>query len=129
MGHLLQLVFSGLTTGSIVALTALGFVTVYNVTGVLNFTQGDFIMVGAMTMAVLTAAGVPWPAALLISVAAATLVGIAVEITLRPVRRFGTIAQVIATIGLSIAIQGTALILWGTTPRAVPPSPTVLRFP
>lgn len=121
MSHLLQLVFSGLTTGSIVALTALGFVTIYNVTGVLNFAQGEFIMVGAMMMAVLTAASVPWPMALLCSVGAATLLGIVVELLLRPVRRSGVITQVIVTIGLSIAIQGTALLLWGSTPRALPP--------
>lgn len=121
MSHLLQLIFSGLTSGAIIAVTALGFVTIYNVTGVLNFAQGDFLMVGAMMLSALVAAGVAWPLALLIAVAAAALTGICVQMALRPVSRSGHLTQVIVTIGLSIAIQGIGLIAWGSTPRAVPP--------
>ncbi|WP_444542029.1 ABC transporter permease subunit, partial [Calditerricola satsumensis] len=47
----LQLVFSGLTVGAIYALVAVGFVLIYNVTGVLNFAQGEFAAVGALTAA------------------------------------------------------------------------------
>ena len=48
MSDFMQFVFSGLTTGSIYALAALGFALIYNASGVINFAQGDFLMLGGM---------------------------------------------------------------------------------
>ena len=60
MGIFLQLIFTGLGIGSIYALVALGFVLIYRATNVVNFAQGDFAMVGAFTMVVLTIDFVPF---------------------------------------------------------------------
>ena len=57
--QLLQLTLVGLTQGAIYALIALGFVTIYNVTGIINFAQGQFAMLGAMLMVTLAPLGLP----------------------------------------------------------------------
>jgi len=59
VSQLLQLIFSGLTVGATYALAALGFSIIYNASGVINFAQGEFIMLGGMIAAFLSAAGVP----------------------------------------------------------------------
>ncbi|MEH6945355.1 ABC transporter permease subunit, partial [Bacillus sp. JJ722] len=59
MSQMLQLLFSGLTIGSIYALIAIGFVIIYNVTGVLNLAQGEFAMFGAMISISLLNTGLP----------------------------------------------------------------------
>ena len=52
--QILQLIFAGVTVGSIYALLALGFVVIHNVTGIVNFAQGDFAMLGALVAVTLT---------------------------------------------------------------------------
>lgn len=115
-----QAVVSGLTLGSIYALVALGFVTIYNVTKVINFAQGDFVMLGAL-LTVTLAARMP----LYLAVAAAVLLTAAVGVGLQrlaiaPARGASELALVIITIGLSIALRGTALLIWGTDPASLP---------
>ncbi|MBI2371342.1 MAG: branched-chain amino acid ABC transporter permease [Deltaproteobacteria bacterium] len=120
--QLLQYIVSGITNGSIYALIALGFVAIYSVTGIINFAQGEFAMLGALLMVSLTRAGLPVPAALLITVALVALAGAVVQRTmLHPARRASVLAQIIITIGASLAIRGVALVFWGTFPYALPP--------
>jgi len=59
--ELLQYILSGLTMGGIYALVALGFVMIHNVTGIINFAQGEFLMLGAMFMVTLLGIGLPAP--------------------------------------------------------------------
>jgi branched-chain amino acid transport system permease protein len=118
----LQYAVTGLTIGSIYALVALGFVTVFAVTGVINFAQGEFVMLGAMLTTQLTSAGVPLPVAALVAVLGAALVGAAVYLGgLRPARGVSELGMIIITIGAATAIRGAALIIWGTDPRALAP--------
>ena len=84
----LQLLLPGLTTGCVYALVALGFVLCANVSGVVNFAQGEFVMLGGMAGAWLIGLGLPFLPAML----AATLIGAAAGaaqefFTLAPVRR------------------------------------------
>lgn len=60
MGDLLQFTLTGVTIGSIYAIVALGFVTIYSVTKVINLAQGEFVMLGGLTMFSLTTAGLPY---------------------------------------------------------------------
>ncbi|MBI4492090.1 MAG: branched-chain amino acid ABC transporter permease [Chloroflexi bacterium] len=129
MSDAAQYLVTGLTLGSIYALVALGFVTVFSVTGVINFAQGEFVMLGAMLAAQFVQVGAPLPLAALLAVAGAALVGALVfEVGLRPARGASELAMIIITIGASTAIRGAALLAWGTDPRplaAFTPGPPI----
>ncbi len=126
-----QLTLSGASTGSIYALIALGFVTIYSVTGIINFAQGEFAMLGAM-LAVSYQKVMPLPLATVGAILTVTLLGLAMErIVIRPARRATPITWIIITIGVDIALRGTALLIWGTTPYALPsfsPGPPLHLF-
>ena len=61
MTEFLQFFFSGLTVGSVYALVALGFTLIYNASNVINFAQGEFVMLGGMSTVFLALAGMPFP--------------------------------------------------------------------
>lgn len=117
-----QFVLTGLSTGAIYALLGLGIALVYQVTGVINFAQGDFVMVGAVVFAILEEAGwSPIPAAA-VAFAVTVLVGAATErLALRPARDRSTIRLIVLTIGASITIHGVALVALGTNPHFADP--------
>ncbi|MGL4440392.1 MAG: ABC transporter permease subunit, partial [Bosea sp. (in: a-proteobacteria)] len=69
MPELLQFAFSGLTVGAVYALVALGFTLIYNASDVVNFAQGEFVMLGGMIAVFLSLAGVPLPIAAVLAVA------------------------------------------------------------
>ncbi len=119
---LAQYLVTGVALGSIYALVALGFVTVFSVTGAINFAQGEFVMLGAMIAAQLVHAGLPLPFAALAAVAGAALVGALVhELGLRQaVGRVSALGLVMITIGAATVIRGFALLAWGTDPRTLP---------
>ena len=120
--QLLQLVLAGLTQGAIYALVALGFVTIYNVTGIINFAQGEFAMLGAMFMVSLVPLGLPLPVAFLLSVLGVTLVGGAIErLAVHPARHASLVTLIIITIGVDIVLRGLALLVWGTDPFPLAP--------
>lgn len=127
--QLLQFLYSGLTTGSIIALMAVGFVTIYNVTGILNFAQGEFAMLGAMLAVTFTHTGWPLPAAAVMAVVVAMAAGGAVQlVALAPARSASPVTLIIITLGVSIVLRGLALLIWGADPIALPaftPGPPV----
>ena len=118
MSQYAQFTATGITLGAVYALVGLGFVLIYQVTGVINFAQGEFVMLGALVFALLEENDVaPIPAAAL-AVLVAVAVGAAVErLCLRPARRATTEALIIITIGVSIAIKGIVLVQVGTGPH------------
>ncbi|UFJ39435.1 branched-chain amino acid ABC transporter permease [Brevibacillus humidisoli] len=118
---LLQLLFSGIAVGGIYALISVGFVTIYNVNGVINFAQGEFVMVAGMIGATLATTGLPLWLACLLAVGAAGLVGAVVQrVALHPARYSSEVVLIIITIGLSIMLRGIALFIWGSNPRTLP---------
>ncbi|HEX9675561.1 MAG TPA: branched-chain amino acid ABC transporter permease [Anaerolineales bacterium] len=132
--QLTQLIVSGITQGSIYALIALGFVTIYNVTGIVNFSQGEFAVIGgfvAITIAhkislfrgqVQVALEWPLPVAILIGVAAAVIVGaLLYRLGIQPARQASILSQIVVTIGASIALRGLILLAWGTDPYRLTP--------
>ena len=120
--QLLQFIFSGLTMGGIYALVALGFVIIHNVTGIINFAQGEFVMLGAMFMVTLTGAGVPLLLAIVLSIILVMIVVGIIEFgAIRPAKKASPVTLVIITIGLSSSIRGIALLVWGTDPYKLAP--------
>src|SRR5512135_1521339 len=109
----LQYLVAGLTYGSIYAVVAIGFNIVYSATGIVNFAQGEFVMLGGM-IAVQLLRWMPLPAAVAGAVAATAAVGALVEVSfLRWLRRPTVLRMVVITIGVSILIREGALFLWG----------------
>lgn len=122
VAELWQFFLAGLVVGGIFALVAAGFVLVYQVSGIINFAQGEFTMIGAMTAASLANLGWPLPlAALAAIVAAAAVGGCAQAFALRPARGHGTVTLIFITLGLDVAIRGAALFVWGTNPVLLQP--------
>jgi len=117
-----QVLVNGLTRGSIYALVALGFTVIYNTTDIINFAQGEFVMLGGMIAAILAASfGVPLPAAVILAIAAVALIGALMDrIVIHPIRNPTTINLIIITIGLSILIKGGASLVWGKDDRILP---------
>ncbi|MBW7848906.1 MAG: branched-chain amino acid ABC transporter permease [Rhodospirillales bacterium] len=110
----LQFLLSGITIGAIYALAGLGFSIIYNSSHVINFAQGEFIMVGAMSTVALVGTGVPLPVAILIAIVATMLVGLALEkFAIEPARNADVVTLIIITIGASIFLRGVAQVLWG----------------
>jgi len=116
----LQYLVAGLTYGTIYAVVGIGFNIIYNTTGIINFAQGEFVMLGGMT-AVSLHRVLPLPLAILAAVALTTLAGAAVELTfIRWLRRPTVLRMIIVTIGVSILLREAALLLWGEQVRALP---------
>ncbi|MGD9941992.1 MAG: branched-chain amino acid ABC transporter permease [Burkholderiaceae bacterium] len=121
MSELLQFVFAGLTVGAIYAVVALGFTMIYNASGVVNFAQGEFVMLGAMLSAAGIAAGIPFPLAVLAATAATALLSVALyDLAIRPARGAPLYALVIITIAASILIRGLSKVAFGTSPQSLP---------
>lgn len=118
----LQFVFAGLTIGGIYALVGAGFSFIYYVTTVLNFSQGEFLMVGAMLAVTLTSGlGLPLPWALIAAVLLVAALGAAFEILgIRPVGRRGPVHLILVTIGASVLLQGAAVPIWGKDYHGLP---------
>lgn len=116
----LQYFLSGITKGSIYAVVAIGFNLIYSATGILNFAQGEFVMLGGMVALTLTRFA-PLPVAIAGAVVIVALVGCLLEVTLfRRLRRHSVLHLIIITIGLSIVIQEVALHLWDEKVRSLP---------
>ncbi|MBI2313813.1 MAG: branched-chain amino acid ABC transporter permease [Betaproteobacteria bacterium] len=122
LSQFLQFLFSGITNGSIYALAALGFSIIYNASGVINFAQGEFIMLGGMGTVIMVAAGVPLPLAILIAVLVTALVGMALEkFAVEPAGNAEVVTLIIITIGASIFIQGVVQAVFGKGQHALKP--------
>ncbi|MEA2665982.1 MAG: branched-chain amino acid transport system permease protein [Candidatus Eremiobacteraeota bacterium] len=120
IASLWQYVLAGIVAGAIYALIAAGFVLIYQVTGLINFAQGEFAMVGAMTAASLAATGMPPLAAAGIAVLAAALVGaLCYLLAIRPARAATGVTLIFITLGLDVALRGAGLFVWGTNPYAL----------
>jgi branched-chain amino acid transport system permease protein len=122
MDIFLQQIVNGLVLGSIYALVALGYTMVYGILGLINFAHGDIVMIGALVALTvvhfLSGSGLPPAAVILIAMAAATLVCVAIGVTVervayRPLRRAPRLAPLITAIGVSILIQYSAALIWG----------------
>jgi branched-chain amino acid transport system permease protein len=113
MPEFFQFLVSGLTIGAVYALVALGFTLVYNASDVVNFAQGEFVMLGGMVTVFVSAAGVPLPLAVLIAVGVSIVIGLLLYwLAIAPARGASAISLIIITIGASILLRGAAQIVF-----------------
>ncbi|RJF79516.1 branched-chain amino acid ABC transporter permease [Azospirillum cavernae] len=110
-----EVLVGGLLSGVMYSLVAIGFVLIYKTSGVLNFAQGAMLLFAALTFVSLTERGLPFWAALLLTLAAMVAIGATIERTvLRPLVNQPPITLFMATLGVSYVIEGAAQLLWGT---------------
>jgi branched-chain amino acid transport system permease protein len=119
--QLTQFLLTGLTIGAIYALVALGFAIIYNASHVINFAQGEFVMIGGMATVSLIQLGLPLLPAIALAVVASVLVGMALErFAIEPARGASATTLIIITIGASILLRGLAILVWDKKLHTVP---------
>ncbi len=118
-----QFLFSGITVGSIYALVALGFALVFNATGIINFAQGQFVMLGGLFASTfVNEFGWPLAIGVVTAVLLTALVGAATDVLIiHPMRNRPVFTLIMLTLGLSIILETIALLVWGTDPLFLPP--------
>jgi branched-chain amino acid transport system permease protein len=123
MDLFIQLTLTGLTSGAILALAALGFVLIYKSSDVINFAQGEFLLIGAYVIfGMLTQAGLHWTIGMILTIVVAVGLGVLVErFVLRPMIGEPIISVIMVTIGLSSLLKAIVSTIWGNTPQAFPP--------
>lgn len=115
-----QYIVAGITYGTIYAIVAIGFNIVYNTTGIINFAQGEFVMLGGM-IAVTMQGFMPLPSAIIVAVLITMCIGALIEITfIRWLDNPSVLRMIIITIGVSILIREAALHIWGEGVRTLP---------
>lgn len=122
MDQLFQFLITGVTVGAVYALVALGFTIIYNASDVVNFSQGEFVMIGAMSAVFLSANnGLPMLAALVGAVAVTVAIGMMLQrFAVAPAKNASVVTTIIITIGASIFLRGVALLVWGKDFHALP---------
>lgn len=113
MPELLQFLLSGITVGAVYALVALGFTIIYNASDVVNFAQGEFVMLGGMITVFTYTAGLPLPLAALIAIIVTAAIGVALyKLAIEPARGAPVVSLIIITIGASIFIRGVTQLVF-----------------
>jgi branched-chain amino acid transport system permease protein len=120
--HIPQLLAAGITIGAIYALVALGFVTIVRASQIINFAQGEFVMLGGVvTFFFIKGAGLPLPLAALMAVMVVVIIGFLLHLlVIYPLRKASILILIMATVGASIVISNTSALLFGTLPKALP---------
>jgi branched-chain amino acid transport system permease protein len=119
----LQAIFAALPVGCMYALVALGVALIYNATNIINFAQGEFVMLGGMTMVTLYGE-LHWPLyfSIPVTIAITTVVGMGLmRVSYRPGKSTSLIGVLIVTIGASLMISGSALHIWDGDIHRFPP--------
>ena len=122
LAEFLQFLLSGITVGAIYALVGLGFSIIYNASHVINFAQGEFLMLGAyLCLSFLVQANLPLWAALALTIVVMALVALVLErLVLRPLIGEPVISIIMATIGLALVFKAATAVAWGTQLRSFP---------
>jgi branched-chain amino acid transport system permease protein len=121
LDQFLQYIFSGITSGSIYALAAMGFTLIFNATEIINFAQGQLVMLGGLMAVSLFRWGLPLWACFLGAVVTVAIVSAGFEqLAIRPLMNKGVLAQIIATVGAAFALETAAMMIWGRDALALP---------
>lgn len=113
MAEFMQFLLSGVTVGAVYALVALGFTIIYNASDVVNFAQGEFVMLGGMVTVFAYQAGIPLPLAAILAILVTAAIGVALnKLAIEPARGAPVVSLIIITIGASIFIRGLTQIIF-----------------
>jgi len=120
MNELFQLILSGITVGFIYALVGMGFTVIYNSSGIVNFSQGEFVMAGGMSAVFLLKAGMPFWLAFLLSIFITAILGIVLWKLIDLSKERSVISMIILTLGYSIALRGLAEVVFDKELHTLP---------
>ncbi len=125
MEKFVQLTLTGVTNGAILAMVALGFVLIYKSSDIINFAQGELLMLGAyLAYVLIEGVGLWWPLAIVVAVVLAAAAGVLMEhLVLRPMIGEPIISVIMVTVGLAILLRAIMGGIWGTAPL---PTPSVI---
>jgi branched-chain amino acid transport system permease protein len=116
----LQTLVGGLSLGAVYALVAMGFSLVYRTMGLVNFAHADIAMIGAYAASTFYLTyKLPFAVAMVVSIVVTGAIGLVIERVLRPLENKDFDLMLIGTIGFGIVLQAVAILIWGTTGRAV----------
>jgi branched-chain amino acid transport system permease protein len=120
-----QLMMSGLVIGCVYSLIALGFVVIYKATKILNFAQGELLMLGAYMCFVFNVdLGLPYPVAFLLTLVFAFALGLVLEFSLfRRMVGQPVFSMIMITVGLSSVLRSASIFLWGDMDMVPLPAP------
>jgi branched-chain amino acid transport system permease protein len=119
---LAQTVVNGLMVGMIYVLMAIGFTMVFGIMRIVNFAHGEFYMVGAFLFAILYGSNaLPFAVSVVLAVGVTALLGLVMERIVFRRFRGNEVNGMIASVGVALIIQNSALLIWGASPRTVPP--------
>lgn len=120
--QLVQLLLSGLTTGSMYAIVAVGFNVIFKSTGAINFAQGEWVMMGGMVAATAYASGLMplWLCCVIAVVLVALVGGLSERLVIHPLRSPAALLVTLLTIGLAICSKSLVMITLGKTPMGYP---------
>ncbi|MBQ0855021.1 branched-chain amino acid ABC transporter permease [Streptomyces sp. BH-SS-21] len=120
MQETLQTLVGGLSLGAVYALVAMGFSLVYRTMGLVNFAHADIAMIGAYAASTFYLTyKLPFAVAMVVAIAVTAAIGLVIERVLRPLENKDFDLMLIGTIGFGIVLQAVAILIWGTTGRAV----------
>jgi len=120
--YLPQLLISGITIGGAYALVALGFVTIARTSQIINFTQGEFVMLGGVITFFFLREGLPYPVAIFLAIGLVILIGFLIQLlVIYPLRKTSVLILIIATLGASLFLSNTSAVVFGSLPKVLPP--------
>jgi branched-chain amino acid transport system permease protein len=119
---LVQLIINGIAMGGVYGIVALGFTMMWNASGLLNFAQGDLVMVGAyLGLSLLAVFKLPYPLAFVGAIVFTAILGVLIErVAWRPIRGSSPMIMLLSTIGVSIVLSNIVRVVWGTYPMPFP---------
>jgi branched-chain amino acid transport system permease protein len=122
VSQIAQYVVSGVTLGSIYILIALGFTVIHNTTGVLNFAQGEFVVIGGFGLVLFcTQLGFPVPIGFALTIPLVFIIGVIIDrLVMYPLRHSTLLIMVIITIAVSSTMSGSALLIFGKESHSFP---------
>ncbi len=122
LSYIPQLLISGITIGGAYALVALGFVTIARTSQIINFTQGEFVMLGGVITFFFLQEGLPYPVAIFLAIGLVILIGFLIQLlVIYPLRKTSILILIIATLGASLFLSHTSAVVFGSLPKALPP--------
>lgn len=120
--QIIQFLLTGITIGTIYGMVGLGFNIIYNATGIINFAQGEFVMLGGMFMIWFTMMlNIPMIAGFFLAVAAVTIIGgIFERLAIYPLKKPSVLILIMITLAGSIILKGSAMLFWGKETFTLP---------
>ncbi len=124
VSHFAQILLSGLGVGCIYGLIGIGFCVIYNASGIVNFAQGAFVMLGGLvTHSLLVRWGIPLIVSAVLAIVLVALIGVVIErVVVRPLwdRNATMFVMILATLACQIVIERATLIVAGDQPKTLP---------